>query len=174
MKYRVGYRARAVVLVIFLILAALLFLVRVPFLIVSGQANYPVLELPIISKTFSLYYMHSVHKTPVWENFYLDPGDQMVLTSTCYQSLGVGIPFWPGEGELVNDGSRFVLKGLDRHFSEINLIAVPIARQALIYRDKQYDFNYYFGSGDPITIRVSRCRPGVFLWRRFVHGRETA
>lgn len=175
MKYRVGYRARAVVLGILLILVALLFLVRVPFLIISGQADDSALELPLIrGKTFSLYYMHSVHNTPVWENFCLDSGNQIMLTSTSYYSLGVGIPFLPGEGELVNDGGRFILTGLERRFSEINLIAVPIARQALIYRDMRYDFNLYFGSGDKITIRVIRCRPGIYLWQRFVHGRKNA
>lgn len=157
------------------IVVASLFLVRLPFLVVAGQENNSVLYLPlVVNKTFSLYYVHSVHKTPVWENFSLGSGDQLVLTSTIYQSLGVGIPFLPGEGRLVNDRGRFMLTGLDRRFSEINLQVTSIAGQAVIYRDKKYDLNRYFASGDLIRIRVIRYRLGSFLWQKFAHEGGTA
>ncbi|MFZ5652061.1 MAG: DUF1850 domain-containing protein [Bacillota bacterium] len=156
-----------------LLITALLFLVKLPFLILADGHGKTVITLPLAwKKDFSLYYMHSVHKTPVWENFFVDQGNRLVLTSTRFQSLGVGVPFLPGEGELVFENGKIILKGLDRSFSEINLMLTPVAEQALLRRNKSYYLNDYFGPGDLIRIRAVRSSPGKVLWQRIITGGE--
>lgn len=155
------------------LLLLVLFLVRLPFLVLSDQDNKSVLYLPLIGQqAFSLYYVHSVHRTPVWENFLPGPGDQLVLTSTVYESLGVGLPFLPGEGKLTIENGRFVLSDLDRRFPEVSLRVTPVAKQALIYRGRQYEFNSYFKPGSLICLRINRSSPGAVLWQRFVYRGE--
>lgn len=173
MKNSMRRRARAGVLGLLLLILLFLFLVRLPFLILSDQDEKTFLYLPLTGEqTFSLYYVHSVHKTPVWENFKPGPGNHLVLTSTVYESLGVGLPFLPGEGKLAIENGRFILSGLDRHFPEVNLEVTPVAGQALVYRDKHYEFNSYFKAGSLIRLRIDRRSPGTVLWQRFVYRGE--
>lgn len=173
MKNSIQQRARLGVLGIFFLILLVLFLVRLPFLILSDQDEKTVLYLPLTGEqTFSLYYVHSVHRTPVWENFKPGPENQLVLTSTVYDSLGVGLPFLPGEGKLTIENGRFVLSGLDRRFPEVSLRVTPVAKQALVYRDKHYEFNSYFQAGSSVRIRLGRLSPGTVLWKRIVYRGE--
>jgi len=160
-------RVRIGAFTLLVLLGAALFLVRLPFLLVGGVSGSPALCLPLNgAEHFSLYYIHSVHRSPVWENFSPGPGDVLVLTSTVYDSLGVGIPFLSGEGSLVNEGGRFRLTGLHRQFSEINLMVMPGAGQALVHRGRTYSVEGYFGPGSLIRLRIERCSPGEVIWNR--------
>lgn len=144
----------------------ILLLVRLPFLVVSDQYEKTVLFRPLFGEIdFSIYYDHSVHKTPVWENFVPGPGDKLILKSTAFQSLGVGTPFLPEEGRLTNDNGKFILTGIDREFKEINLCLTPVARQSLLFREKRFDLNDYYNPGDSIRIRLERFSAGAALWR---------
>lgn len=174
MKNNMLQRSPAIVPGLLFLLLALFFFVKLPFLVIADRDNFPVLFFPlVVKKEFSLYYIHSVQKTPVQENFIVDQEDRLLLTSAEYESLGVGTPFLPSEGELVNQQGKYILTGLNRYFEEVDLGASPIAGHALIYRNKKYILNDYFAPDELARIRVIRCPPGIFLWQRFIHGRET-
>ncbi|MCL6610581.1 MAG: DUF1850 domain-containing protein [Peptococcaceae bacterium] len=156
-----------------LVILALLFLVRLPCLVAAGPDGSPVLCLPLYGgQGFSLYYVHSVQRTPVRENFLPGPGDQLLLTSVVYHSLGVGLPFLPGEGSLTNREGQFVLTGMNRLFPEVSLGVEPVARQAIIHRDRQYDLNSLFAAGSVIRLRIVRLSPAAVLRQRLANGRE--
>ncbi|MEW6273950.1 MAG: DUF1850 domain-containing protein [Bacillota bacterium] len=141
-----------------------LFMAQLPVLVVAGERG-PVLYLPLSKgETFSLTYLHSVQKTPVWENFSLGEGDRLVLDSTFYESLGVGLPFLAGEGKLANEHGRFILTGLNRSFAGVDLRIAPLARQALVYRGRRYDLNDLFPSDSLVRIRAGRCSPAKVIW----------
>jgi hypothetical protein len=128
---------------------------RLPCLVVTGADGRPLLRFPLWpEKQFTLTYVHSVQKTPCYENIELGPDGDLVLTSTEYESLGVGLPFSAGEGKLVNRDGHFILTGLNRHFAEIDLRAVPVARQALIVRGHRFDLNNTFAPGTLIRLKV--------------------
>lgn len=167
-------RPRTGILILALLITALLFLVKLPFLILTDGHGNTVIALSIKrEKDFSLLYMHSVHKTPVREDFFVDRGNRLVLASTRFQSLGVGIPFLPGEGELLYENGEIILKNIDRSFSEIDIMLTPMAEQALLHRDKRYYFNDYFKPGDIIRMRAVHSSPGKVMWRRITHWRGT-
>lgn len=149
-----------------IILISFILTLKMPYLIVSdGNENVKLRFSLAVNKNFSLYYVHSVQKTPVWENYTLGPGESLLLFSTAYHSLGVGLPFQSGEGKLVNFHNRFILKDLNRSYREVNLRAMPIARQALIYRGKMVLFNDFFAPGALINIKVSHCSiVDIILW----------
>lgn len=57
-------------------------------------------------RTFSVKYIHSVERTPVWETYLLDQGD-IILKETVFQSYGAGLPATsPYDFDVVEDGFR--------------------------------------------------------------------
>lgn len=165
-------RVRATLGLLLLILAAP-FVVRLPFLAVSVPGRGEVLYLPMYGgRGFSLSYLHSVHRTPVRENFSSCPGGSLVLTSTVFDSLGVGIPFLPGEGKLDRDRGRFVLTNMNRVFPEISLMVYPLADHALIYRGKRYELGRVLAPGTAVNLRVVGLSPAGYLWQSFANRGE--
>lgn len=159
------YNHWKITLVGLLILLGVGFLLPVTTLSISQQNSKHQLLIPMVrQKTFSLYYLHSVQKTPVQEHFELAPGNKMILTSTHYQSYGVGLPFLPQEGKLVNKNGVFLLTGINRVYQEINIGFIPLAKQALLYKDKRYDFEDYFDSGSLLKLTVHRYSPFTLIW----------
>jgi len=90
----------------------------------------------------------------------------MVLTSTSFETLGVGIPFDPAEGRLVNQKDRFLLIDINREFKVINLKAVPLAQQAIIFKNIQYAFNDFFPPGSSIRLKAVNYTPAQLLWHK--------
>lgn len=126
-----------------------------PALVISKQRGPAVLWIPLNNgDCFTYEYIHSVQKTPVQEHFVSAPGFKMLLTSTTYQSYGVGLPFLPEEGQLEMKNGKFELKGLNRYYEVIHIGYIPLACQGLTYGGKKYDFNNYFNSGEMIDIEI--------------------
>ncbi len=75
---------------------------------------------------FLLRYTHSTAKTVVEEHFQIAGSHDIVLTRMVYSSCGAGIPDIPPARAYFKIGSdgRFVMDGLDRHFSSLNNIRV--------------------------------------------------
>jgi len=116
------------------------------------------------AKTFSFYYLHSVQKTPVQENYVLASGNKLRLVSTDYQSYGVGLPFLPEEGTLVNDNGKFRLTEINRLYSKIDMAFMPLAEHALLYEGKRYDFERYFDAGSLLEITAADYSIFSLLW----------
>lgn len=101
---------------------------------------------------FTIRYIHSVDKKPIFEQFRLDPDRGLVLEKTWFRIFGAGLGHWPGHGQLTQkDGwitidkmnytlGSFVLRigspGVDHtilyHQQEINLSALAPGRRALV------------------------------------------
>jgi len=142
-----------------LVFMALLILVRLPFLVVEDQTGKNILTFStLVNKAFCYNYIHSVQKTPCAENFIVS-NNRLVLTSTVYKSLGVGLPFSPDDGKLVNDNGTFVLTGLNRSFKEVGFRAMPVASQELIVKGKEYRLNDYFPPGALINVKPASYTP---------------
>lgn len=126
-----------------------------PVLVLSKQRGPDVLLIPLNKgDCFSYEYIHSVQKTPVQEHFVTAPDHKILLTSTTYQSYGVGLPFLPEEGQLEMRNGKFELTGLNRYYGVVHIGFIPLACQALLYGDKRYDFADYFKSGEMIDVEI--------------------
>lgn len=123
-------------------------------------------------KGFSLEYTHSVHKTRVQEHFVLAPDNNIVLTSTTFQSLGVGTPFLPEEGKLVNENGVYLLTDMNRKLGTITLGIMPIAKQAIILNDNKYELSDYFNEGAFIKISYQTVSPIGIIWQSLQGGKE--
>lgn len=154
MQYSFPKRSKLVTVLLVLFIAIILFL-PVPTLVMRQQGGNSGFVIPLVlDQSFTLEYVHSVQKTPVQEHFVLAPGNQLLLTSTEYQSYGVGLPFLPGEGKLEIGDGVLVLSGLNRSFSKINIGFMPLAKQALLYRGNRLAFDDYFEPGKVLELEV--------------------
>ena len=69
----------------------------------------------------SLRFIHSVQKTPVEEFLAVDEErTAFVLKATKYQSFGVGLPFDETEGEFVQEGDHYWLRGQNRSYPRLD------------------------------------------------------
>lgn len=113
------------------------------------------LEIPTyIGDTFSLRFIHSVHKTPVLENFVVEGVNRMTLVSTEYRSYGVGMPSLPSEGTFEQQGDRFLLTDLNRHFSKIPVRVGPEAKLCFLQREQEYPLYQWLDHGTLVQVRI--------------------
>lgn len=103
----------------------------------------------------SLYYIHSVQLTPVYENFVVVGPDDLLLYSTQYSSYGVGLPSLPSDGIFTQTKDGFDLK-LERHFSVVKVRSGPEAKLSIIYNGQVLPVYQELPSGTLIRIRVGR------------------
>lgn len=161
-RQRVGAGALGLVL----LSMVTLFCLPLPVLTVSEKDRANQIILPMLfDRTFNIEYIHSVQKTPVQECFVLAPDNLIQLTSTAFQSLGVGTPFLPEEGTLVNVGGTYVLSGMNRKFERINLGFMPLTKHTLVYRNKRYVFDDYFKPSSLVIVHVEQYTSAEILWQ---------
>lgn len=146
---------RFAILLLALLLVAGILCFPLPYLAVE-DAHGQLVWLPFLGseRRFSIKYRHSVEKTLCWEDFIVGENGDLVLVATRYESLGVGLPFIVGEGQLVNKEGQFHLTGLNRHFPHLVLRTVPVAEQALVVRGRTYRFDDSFAPGAMIKLKA--------------------
>jgi len=150
-----------------------LFFFPVPTLVVGQQNKADVLIIPLFKdKTFSYFYIHSVQKTPVQEYFSAAPDNTLILTSTEFKSLGVGLPFLADEGTFKNQQGTFLITDINRKFPQINIGIIPLAQQALIYKNQFIYFNDYFSPGAMISIRLKTYSPAHLIGEKIFYQKE--
>ncbi|MGI6092718.1 MAG: DUF1850 domain-containing protein [Veillonellaceae bacterium] len=126
-----------------------------PLKIIIESESGPCLEkTTYIGDTFSLRFTHSVHKTPVWENFVVEGADKLTLVSTEYRSYGVGMPSLPSEGTFIQKDDRFVLTNVNRHFSQIPVRVGPEAKLCFIQHEQEYPLYRWLGHGTLVHVRI--------------------
>lgn len=104
---------------------------------------------------FSLKFIHSVHKTPVWENFIVTGPAGLILTSTEYRSYGVGMPSLPTEGVFTQLDDRFILTNLNRSFSQIPVRVGPEAQLSLVHHGQEYPVYEWLKPGTLVVVSTS-------------------
>ncbi|MPM95793.1 hypothetical protein SDC9_142948 [bioreactor metagenome] len=123
-------------------------------IIVEGESGTCLTIPTYIGDTFSLRFTHSVHKTPVWENFVVEGVDQLTLVSTEYRSYGVGMPSLPSEGTFIQQDDRFILTDINRHFSQIPVRVGPEAKLCFVQREQEYPLYQWLGPGTLVHVRI--------------------
>ena len=101
------------------------------------------------------HYKHSVQQTPVDEYFRVNVVDDMTMTHTTYESLGVGLPYDPSEGKftsLKKDG-KFDLE-MNRPYKSLKFRTAVQAMPKIIHKDEIYDLCPLFGQGTLVEVKV--------------------
>lgn len=105
---------------------------------------------------WKIEFTHSVQLTTVEEFFRVNGADDMVMTHTRYQSLGVGLPYSPVEGRLTTtpDG-KFILQ-MDRPYKTVKLRTAVQAMPRIIHKNKVYDLCDLYGQGTLVEIKAEK------------------
>jgi len=139
-----------------LLLCIVLYWWLTPLTIIAKTGAGTRLAVPTkIGDTFSLMFNHSVHQTPVWENFVVTGVDGLTLTSTEYRSYGVGMPSLPSEGVFTQLDDRFILTNLNRPFSQIPVRVGPEAKLTLVHHGREYPLYEWFEPGTLVVISTN-------------------
>ena len=104
---------------------------------------------------WNYHYKHSVQQTPVDEYFRVNGVDDMIMTHTVYESLGVGLPYDSAEGKftsLKKDG-KFDLE-MNRPYKFLKFRTAVQAMPRIIHKDEVYDLCPLYGQGTLVEVRV--------------------
>ena len=165
------YRWVVVSLVAVTIIGALFYPLKV--LLLTDVKRNTGLIIPIRNQAgFTIEYTHSVNKTKVQEHFVFAPENCFVLTSSTFQSLGVGTPFLPEEGKLVNDNGVFLLSDINRDFESITIGFMPMAKQSIFFNQVYYQLEDYFIPGAFIKIACETMFPIEIIGQILKDGKE--
>ncbi len=121
-----------------------------PQLVVSNYATGEIITaLPVkCGDKFTIRYIHSVDKTPIFEEFRLDKREGLVLEKTWFTMFGAGLGYWPGHGHLTQDKDWITIDDIEQPLGSFILrIGALSVGHTIIYHDRQ--------------INLSRRAPGV-------------
>jgi len=97
---------------------------------------------------FTIRYIHSVDKTPIFEEFRLDRKQGLVLEKTWFTMFGAGLGHWPGHGDLTQDADWITIDNIEKPLGSFILrIGALSVGHTIIYHDQE--------------INLSRLAPGV-------------
>lgn len=155
MVNKINNLQKALIIIVSLLLCIGLYWWFLPLRIIIETESGIVSSIPTYREdTFSIRFTHSVHKTPVWENFVVKGVDKLTLISTEYRSYGVGMPSLPSEGVFTQLRDGFTLTGLNRSFEKIPVRVGPEAKLSLIHQDREYFLYQWFAPGTLVILRI--------------------
>jgi len=97
---------------------------------------------------FTIRYIHSVDKTPIFEEFRLDQDQGLVLEKTWFTMFGAGLGHWPGHGDLTQDADWITIDHIEQPLGSFILrIGALSVGHTIIYHNQK--------------INLSRIAPGV-------------
>lgn len=114
-------------------------------------SSFPVSE----GEEWHYHYKHSVQQTPVDEYFRVNGVNDMTMTHTTYESLGVGLPYDPAEGKftsLKKDG-KFDLE-MNRPYTSIKFRTAVQAMPMIIHNHGTYDLCSLYGQGTLVEVKA--------------------
>ena len=97
---------------------------------------------------FIIRYIHSVDKTPVFEEFRLDREKGLVLEKTWFTMFGAGLGHWPGHGDLSQDSKWITIDNIEQPLDSFILrIGSLSVGHTIIYHEQE--------------LNLSRIAPGI-------------
>ena len=110
--------------------------------------------IPVPDRNFTVGFLHSVHKTPVCETFFIEDDNRLTLKDTRYSSLGVGMPYTDEGGAFINDDGEFVLY-FDRTYDFIPIRLSPIPEHSIEVGGETYQLLDFAKPNDRIDISAT-------------------
>lgn len=104
----------------------------------------------------TLVYRHSVQKTMIHE--YLEVNDMatgLVLKSTKYQSMGVGLPYSKEDGDFREEDGWFILDNMNRPYPELSIRNGVTNEEKVYVGDTEYDLASLMPLGKELHLYVA-------------------
>lgn len=126
----------------------------------DGQGK-KIASIPVTDGRFAHHYIHSIHKTPVDEEFEIH-GTTLELTRLRYDTYGVGMPSDGGEAFRIED-NRFVVD-MTRKFERIDIRVSPTPGHGLVIGGVLHPFTDWVPVESLVTLRAGT-RASIFSRR---------
>ncbi|MBZ4659030.1 MAG: hypothetical protein JG766_953 [Desulfacinum sp.] len=131
---------------------------REPFLLrlTSLETGDVVLERPLgRDETFTIRYIHSVDRTPVFEIFEVDPEGRLAVQATCFKMFGAGMGHWEGRGRVDFDGTWTWIRDIHQTLGRFVLrVGSPAVDHTLLYRDREIHLSQRW-AGKRLLVEVA-------------------
>jgi len=154
----------AAIIAAFLLVAAVLaaLVSVIPSLLLFDGDGQKLAELPLAGGGFVHRYIHSIHKTPVDEEFIVS-GEKLELVRLRYDTYGVGMPSDGGEAFRIEDG-RFVID-MSRSFARLDIRVSHLPGHGLLIDGNFHPFTEWVPEESLITLKAGR-RITIFSRRK--------
>ena len=148
-----------------------IYVCQLPFIFGQTSTGFIFIKKAYAGMPITLSYRHSVMKTPVQENLYInDTVDGLSLKSTRYQSFGVGLPFLASEGHFHQEGTWFVLDNMHREYLTLSL-RNGVSNNGVIQVDEEsYDLPGLMPLGTELYIYICPLYQGIIKAKSFRRG----
>lgn len=116
----------------------------VPQLVVSNFSTTEVIACLKVKAgdKFIIRYIHSVDKTPIFEEFRLDPELGLVLERTWFKMFGAGLGHWVGHGDLSQDKDWITIDNIEQPLGSFILrIGSPGVDHTIIYHEQKINLS---------------------------------
>lgn len=147
----------ALILIFFLIVSVIP--IYTYFIILDGETGQIIYKKKIeVDEQFAIKYIHSIHLTPVLEQYQINSDYMIVLNEVQFNTYSVGMPSELNEGEKIKlEDGKFIIENMKRELPVIDLrLGQVIANHQLFIDDKSFELSKIAPPGSWIRITVSK------------------
>jgi hypothetical protein len=91
---------------------------------------------------FTLRYIHSLDKKPIFEQFLLSPKHGLVLEKTWFRMFGAGLGHWPGHGHLTQKNGWITIDEMNYVLGNFVLrIGSPGVDHTILYQQQEINLS---------------------------------
>ena len=138
--------------------------IRTPYLYGQTEDGFIIRREVEAGTPVTLVFRHSVQKTMIYEYLVVnDSEDGLVLKSTKYQSMGVGLPFSKEEGEFRREGEWFILDKIDRKYPDLSIRNGVTNDERVIVGGHEYVLSDLMPLGKELHIYVAPLWKGYWM-----------
>jgi len=121
---------------------------------VDGAAKS--VRFPLPGNVFGLSWEHSVERTEWRETYTVEPGGEILLTASTFESAGAGLPDRLADGEVFRlVGGTMRIEGRRVPIGDLRVRLSDVSPHLLHVGERAVDLNSMFGEG-VVTIRVEQ------------------
>jgi hypothetical protein len=120
---------------------------------VSSASGKQSITFPVLmGDFFTLKYIHSVDKLPVYDDFQVSGPGEFMLLQTRQHTFGAGLGDWQGEVKM-EDGLQ-VIKNINKKFTELHLRVGRVADHTFFVGDHEIPLSQTFLGGELVVVRI--------------------
>lgn len=135
--------------------------------ITDGKSGKVIYTSPLqVGDRFAIQFIHSIHRTPVYEEYYVDNELNMILDKVIYETYGVGNPssLEPGQ-TFKQENGKYIIGNVNRKLPSFELsIGQVIANHQLIIKDKWIPLTSLHPPGRWVIIQIKKISL-LMLWK---------
>lgn len=127
----------------------------------------PLLVAPLDDgEGFTLHYIHSVDREPIWEVHSVDRSGQIFIEEEHFVMVGAGMGDLPGRGRWTGRGGLQAIKGMHYPIGEFVLrIGSPGVDHTILWRGTQTNLSA-MAAGTAVLVSARPVRRFYSTWRR--------